>query len=138
MMLYANGQDIAHIVLGLVGDDGAWAVAPTGIPATPEAALGAIDAFLREHDVSRTGLAALAVVRGPGSPTALRTTLAIMNAWAFAGGLHIRGIEKRPDEVDADMLERVNAAHPVPMTLPLYTALPHITSSTKDALGRTS
>lgn len=135
MMLYVNGQDIEHLVLGLLHDE-AWKVAPTSFTTSPEGYLGAIDAFLRDQGVDRSSIDTLVVVRGPGSATSLRTSLALANAWGFAQSLSLIGIEKRRDEADDVAIERLKGVEPVPVLTPIYERPAKITASTKDALGR--
>lgn len=134
MMLYINGQDIARLTLGLFDDR--WVVGPETFAVPPEQTLATIDAFLRDKTVSREVVSGLAVVRGPGSATSLRTAISLANAWAFARQLPILGIEKTREEDDAAMTDRIRAAHPVPMTTPIYEAGAKITPSAKDVLGR--
>lgn len=134
-LLYVNGQDIASIVLGMV-EDGAWVTRPTAVSASPEQALHAIDGYMREQGIDRSSLDGLVLVRGPGSATSLRTTLALANAWAFAQGIVLKGIEKSRDEDDAALLERIASAHAVPMLTPVYESAAKITPSGKDKLLR--
>lgn len=80
MMLYVDGSDIAHIVLGWTTPGGA-VQNTTDVAVGPEGFLAAIVAF-------RAGarLDGIVAVTGPGSPTALRASLAIVNTLAMAEG----------------------------------------------------
>ncbi|KKW28593.1 MAG: hypothetical protein UY72_C0067G0007 [Candidatus Uhrbacteria bacterium GW2011_GWD2_52_7] len=135
MMLYVNGQDIERLVLGVICD-AAWEVAPVTFAAAPEGYLAAIDAFLREQGRDRRQVTTLVVVRGPGSATSLRSSLALANAWAFAQSIELVGVEKCRDEDDDVILSQVAHAHTAPLLTPLYEQPAKITASTKDALGR--
>lgn len=137
MMLYVNGADIERLVLGLV-DDGAWAASPEAFAGGPERFLAAIDAYLRDHHIERSAITGLAVVRGPGSSTALRSSLAIANAWGFAAQLPLAGLEKPLAATDADMLAAIASAPSSAILTPLYASPAKITASTKDALGRSN
>ncbi len=134
MMLYVNGSDIARVVLGVL-DDGASAflVDPVVIDASPEQFLARVDEFLKSHEGSMTGIVA---VLGPGSATALRTSLTMVNALAFAKSIPTFGVELAPGADDRSFLVSLHGASPVPMARPVYTAPAKITVSTKDALGR--
>lgn len=131
MMLYVNGQDIARLVLGLV-DGGAWRVGPTVFAVGPEAHLATVDAFVREHG----DFDGIVLVTGPGSATALRTSVSMVNALAYAMGRPLYPIEKAPDVDDATIVDRLADLKPVPMAVPVYAHGARITAPTKDALKR--
>ncbi len=147
MMLYVNGSDIARVVLGVLNDDrSAFLVDPVTFSASPEQFLATVDEFLSLHvdaghgspayDVRASNLTGLVAVLGPGSATALRTSLTIVNTLAFAQSLPIFGVELDPDANDRAALVYLRGVSSMPMARPLYANSAKITVSTKDALGR--
>lgn len=133
-MLYVNGSDITRLVLGVLNNDGsAFLVDPKVFSVSPEQFLATIDTFLRRHSVTVTAIVA---VLGPGSATALRTSLTIVNTFAFAKRVPIYGLECARDADDRTVLVGLHSASPVPMARPVYANPAMITARTKDALGR--
>lgn len=132
MKLYVNGQDISQITVGSVD---------TGILITKhvetEAFLSVINAFVREQAGSYDNLEAIYVVVGPGSATALRSTLSILQTMHFVEGVSLYALQKDPEEEDGQTLKRaVDDAQAVETLIPVYQHSPRITISNKDALGR--
>lgn len=136
MMLYVNGSDIAHLVLGVLSDDRSmFVIAPETIASSPETCLKNIDAFVAAHpDALSKGIVA---VIGPGSATALRTSLAIVNTLGFTKGIPLYGVELAPGADDRTVLVDLHHAPVHRMLRPAYTNAARITPSAKDALGRT-
>lgn len=136
MTLYVNGQDIGRLVLGLI-QDGAWLVGPRTLSVPPEEYLLALDGFLLENGHARAeGIMEIALVVGPGSATALRSSVSMVNAIAFAKNVAILAVEKAPESDDAEVLPSVSAAQPVSIARPVYLHGARITASSKDALLR--
>ena len=136
MMLYVNGQDIGRLVLGLI-QDGAWNVAPQMFEVAPEEYLSTLDQFLLENGHARAeGIMEIALLVGPGSATALRTSVSMMNAIAFAKNIAIRVVEKAPEADDRDVLAALATAQSVSVARPVYLHGARITASSKDALLR--
>lgn len=134
MMLYVNGSDIARLVLGVLNDDrSAFLVDPATFESSPEQFLAKVDEFLKSHSGALTGIVA---VLGPGSATALRTSLTMVNAFAFAKSIPVFGVELAPGADDRSVLVSLHGASPVPMARPVYANPAKITVSTRDALGR--
>ena len=134
MTLYVNGSDIARLVLGVLNDDrSVFLVDPTPFTVSPEQFLATVDAFLLLHAGAMTGVVA---VLGPGSATALRTSVTMVNALAFAKGIPVYGVELAPGADDRAALVNLHGASPVPLARPVYANPAKITVSTKDALGR--
>lgn len=135
MMLYVNGSDIGHIVLGALSDDRSrFMVDPVSQPSSPETTLRMIDAFVAAHsEVLSTGIVA---VIGPGSATALRTSLAIVNTLGFTKGIPLYGVELAPGADDRTVLVDLHHVPVHRMLRPAYTNAARITPSAKDALGR--
>jgi len=160
MMLYINGSDIAQLVLGVLNDDrSAFLVDPVAIPSSPEQYLAHVDSFLKNSTLhprtqiqvhsytlhptpsnaghgSPASLTGIIAVLGPGSATALRTSLTIVNALAFAKRIPVFGIELTPGADDRMVLVGLCDASSIPMARPVYANPARITVSTRDALGR--
>ena len=137
MIIYLNGQDIGSLSLGLVSPD----ISIEHISCSPEEYLKSLDEFLRAHALTLDVIEAFVVVRGPGSPTALRSSLALVNTLAFAKGIKLYGIEKAKDEADEDALIRWRSQNVTSeseeMLTPIYDREVQITAPTRDALKRT-
>ncbi len=125
MKLYVNGQDIRQLVVADVEQG-----EPTIVETEPEGYLKVLARYL--DDVSE-----IYAVVGPGSATALRSILTILQTVHFVQGTPLFAIEKEPDEDDTSTIARAQAdATPVDTLVPIYQHSPRITISHKDALGR--
>lgn len=136
-MLYVNGSDIARLTIGVIADDrGSFAIAPKTHAVRPEEFLLTIDGWLREQQIDLKSISALAVVIGPGSATALRTSLAWANTFAFTQSMPMYGIKLPIDSDDRAALIDLGSMQSVPMLRPVYANAPTITATKKDALRR--
>lgn len=137
MRLYLNGQDINRLAIANVEDVDSLTVVDVG----PERYLTAIDDFLKKVDVHPMNIKELLVVVGPGSPTALRSILAIANTMKFIYQIPTVSIKKPKDEQDLDTLnniknKKVEHIEQPAYLEPIYETGPKITKSKKDQLGR--
>ncbi len=137
-MLYLNGQDIGKLVLGFVAQKSTpeWLYGPEKIMTGPEGYLAALDAVLEQHKKSMPDFSAIILVQGPGSPTALRVSHALVNTLAFTNKLPILALSKLPDVSDEQVLEFLPGTHARPYVFPVYSAEPLITAPTRDLLKR--
>lgn len=136
MILYVNGQDIKRIVLGIVGEEGAEM-----IEVGPDGFLGAIHAFLDKRAISLNEIKTIVCVRGPGSATALRVSLSLVQALAFAKKISLVSVEKDPSASEQEAFHRVTPSwlaqqSPVEAIVPLYAHAPQITAAKRDHLKR--
>ncbi|MFH1632296.1 MAG: hypothetical protein ABIA47_04780 [bacterium] len=138
MMLYVNGQDIEHVIIGVVGME--KEIPLRIVDVGPEQFLKALDKFLSDAKKGVRDIKKIFAVVGPGSPTALRTILTILNTISFVQGAELYAVEKKPHEQDIDTLRGVKEkkipTSKVRVLEPIYTHRPKITLSTKDRLGR--
>lgn len=137
MKLYVNGQDINQLVIANAEDPSSLRTVAVG----PEGYLKTIDAFLKGAQAHPTDIEELFVVVGPGSPTALRGILSIVNTMKFVYQIPSVAIRKEQSEQDLDTLESLRAkkGDQVEHTIylePIYASGPKITASGKDQLGR--
>ncbi len=91
MLLAVCGQDLRRFELVLWEDGLSRASIVTDDP--PEMYLSRIDAFFQEQSVSLTDLSTLLVVTGPGSFTASRISVTLVNTLAFTENLPIVPLE---------------------------------------------
>lgn len=135
MILYLNGQDIRQLVLGDL-EAGSVEV----FSADPGEYLSLVDNFLKSKKVSLDDVKALAAVVGPGSPTALRASLAIVNTLTFVNQRRAISLEKDPGLADDEFIKSLDIAKLLSKgaeTLkPLYLHEPKITVSARDNLKR--
>lgn len=137
MILYLNGQDINRIVLGTVRDQ---VVNIETIDSSPEKYLKVIDGFLKKEKQDIENLEGILVVVGPGSATALRAILAIVNTLHFTHKIPLYIVEKNAGDSDEESVVE-SIKNLVPLNLgeyaePVYAHSPRITPSKKDRLGR--
>lgn len=137
MMLYVNGQDISQLVLALGQFDASSLAADFQvIPCGPESYLKVMTEFLDSHHVAVADLKGIVIVSGPGSPTALRASHAIVNTLAFTHNLSVTAIEKQLDMSDDSVRPLIEQATAHAYAFPQYGSAPKITSSPRDALKR--
>jgi hypothetical protein len=135
MKLYVNGQDIAHLTLGLLAEVPVLEHFEIG----PEGFLASLSAFLSTHDLMIGDIDSAVVVTGPGSATALRASLAIMNTLAFTKEVKLYGVEKPVDQSDLAFVQSLHVGGlggSVNELQATYTRGPKITATTRDALRR--
>lgn len=129
MILYINGQDIKRLVLGsLIGRT------VDVFETDPDDYLVVIADYLKSLGQTLDDLGALAVVVGPGSPTALRASLAIANTLAFARRLPTLPLEKPAEVDDQEFIKTIDLGtlEARARTLkPIYLHPPNITFSSK-------
>lgn len=137
MMLYVNGQDIARLVLAkLTAVANGWVGEFAVIEGGPESYLKDITTFLASHGLGVEELEGVVVVSGPGSPTALRASHAIVNALAFAKQLKVFSLDKEPQVPDDVALRSLDTVTAKTFAFPHYGKAPTITASPRDALKR--
>lgn len=140
MILYVNGQDIKTLVIGTVDEQANEP--PRVISETaPEAYLSHIDDFLKGSHKEVSDVEKIFVVVGPGSATALRAILSIVNTMKFAAGVDLVGVEKPMLEDDRETLRKINEGQATlvkdrDFLAPIYAYAPRITRSKKDVLKR--
>lgn len=137
MTLYVNGQDISRFVLAL---ERAGTIVWGGGEVRPEEFLKTLDAFLVDQKITINDIDRVYLVAGPGSATALRASLSIVNTLSFVANIEIIKVEKKPEEMDEKVFERVllDADLVVSDTYirPIYAHEPRITKTNKDRLRR--
>lgn len=136
MILYVNGQDIERLVLGMVGEK-----AVEIFSVSPDAFLATVRDFLVQRHASLDDVKAIVCVRGPGSATALRVSLSMVQALAFAKEIRLIPIEKDPKASDESVFQAITeawvAVQPVTEFMtPFYTHAPQITVAKRDQLKR--
>ena len=135
MELYLNGQDISEFKTALVKEG--QLVGLKTYDVGPEEHLKTLQTFLKEQGAVAEDLVKLFVVVGPGSPTALRSILSIVNTMKFVLGVELVAVKKEKDEDDSSAFDRAGDGSVSETFLaPIYVHPPRITLSTKDALGR--
>lgn len=136
MILYVNGQDIERLVLGMVGEK---TVEPFLV--APDVFLRTVRDFLVQRHASLDDVKTIVCVRGPGSATALRVSLSMVQALAFAKEIRLVPVDKDPKDSDESVFQAITevwiAAQPVTeIVTPLYTHAPQITVAKRDQLKR--
>lgn len=138
MTLYVNGQDINRITFSILE------TAESHTKTTevgPEGYLHALQEYLSSNKVTAADISKVVAVVGPGSATALRASLSILNTIGFTRDVELIGVEKTMEENDTDLIKRLNDNDFTPvsrdnMLIPTYVSSPRITASKKDHLRR--
>lgn len=133
--LYVNGQDIGALTLGLLSEAPVLETFSVG----PEQFLASLDTFLQKHAIELRQLEGVIVIKGPGSATALRGILAIMNTLAFTSEMKLFGYEKPKEQSDLVFVQGLDLSS-LPEAqnelVPVYAHGPRITATNRDALRR--
>lgn len=137
MRLYLNGSDLSQLALADLDSEESL----KAIKTPPEGYLKLIDEFLKESNTLPADLEAIYVVTGPGSATALRTMLSIVNTIKFAFNTKVFSVQKNLDEQDSVTIKNllnknVDQNADEAFAQPIYESGPRITASKKDNLGR--
>ncbi|MEK7105315.1 MAG: hypothetical protein AAB865_01365 [Patescibacteria group bacterium] len=108
MRLLIRAQDIAWTTIGL--SDGGSVIQEERVITRPETILNTIESALAKWKIDWHKLDTVALVSGPGSFTALRSSLTIGNTIAFARKLPIASTKAKPDELDVVVMKRLAKA----------------------------
>ncbi|MBU0614245.1 hypothetical protein KJ766_03115, partial [Patescibacteria group bacterium] len=134
MKLYINGQDIKMIHFAWIEDD----INVKTFDVDPDDFLKVFDSFLRDSNAEIDDIDELYIVIGPGSATALRTILAIVNTLHYTKGIKLFGIKKNRATKDSDVVEDIQKMKAEfvendSYLFPIYERDTGVTISTKDA-----
>lgn len=128
MVLVVCGQDIRSISFGLARDGVLERETVTDAP--PERYLARLDETLRDWNVGKESLGAVAVVTGPGSFTSSRVSTVIANSLAFAWNVPVIPLEN-PKRLSLRELVAEGGLSDLPpagqYAVPSYDRPPHIT-----------
>lgn len=132
-----NGRDIRKIGFAVVEEGGFRDLEV--VDCGPSAYLKQLDAYLKRRSFLLDDVDLFYVVVGPGSPTALRASLSIVNTIAWVREIPVVAVEQGGDDEDSDTLEELMGGYEqVDMSTyfaePVYGRGPGVTVSTKDRL----
>lgn len=131
MKLLLRAQDIGWTTVGL-GDEEGRVVHAQRFDSRPETILNRIIEAIDSWGVSSNELQAVAVVRGPGSFTAIRNALTIAHTLAFVRQIPIGGIIGKPEATDQAVMRKLAQAPTLPGSIaPFYGAKAMITKPNK-------
>lgn len=134
MFIVVSPHDISYAVFGLVEngkiENGKSEMGDIErVETKPEGILEALIGFLKKHKLEPKGLEGIIVVRGPGSATALRAGLSVVNTFAFALDIPIHELEN-PDGLEIEkLISSIDLTEPKKYTIPFYGKSPNITTS---------
>ncbi|MBI1907805.1 hypothetical protein HYS28_00070 [Candidatus Uhrbacteria bacterium] len=138
MILCIDGSDINHLGLATyewtdltLSDNGWRGMRAKTYDAAPEGFLAAIMDMVQSADE----IDGIVAVVGPGSATALRTSVAIANTIAFARNIPLYGVPRSTD-FDSIFATAEGPTDPVAFLAPVYETEARITPSKKDQLRR--
>ena len=106
MFLYLRAQDLYWMSVALIEDDGTI-LKEKRMDSRPETILSFLWIFLEEQKVDWKKIKSLWIVNGPGSFTALRQSLTIVNSIAFVHSLPVKSVQAKSDETDRSVFNRL-------------------------------
>ncbi|MBI2551516.1 hypothetical protein HYV73_04240 [Candidatus Uhrbacteria bacterium] len=129
--LLIDGHDIRWIFFAIIAEGGGGRGEVKGMQqvfAEPEGFLGALDGFLNRQGEKLPDVDALYAVPGPGSFTACRTSIALVNGIAWTRSLPLFSIPPLSAPTVEDVRDALAQAKPVLLPLaPAYDRPPTIT-----------
>ncbi len=126
MKLLLRAQDITWTTIGF--DDGHGEPVFFRLDTRPETILNTVVKSLADRAIPWDHIESIAAVDGPGSFTALRSAMTIVDAIAFARGIPLAKAHAQPDEGDALVMRRLSKARlRRGWIVPHYGRAPHIT-----------
>lgn len=128
--LLLRAQDIGWSTVGFI--DGKNPPVFFRLDTRPESILNAVVNFLAEQAIPWDNIGSIAVVDGPGSFTALRSALTIVNTMAFTRTISLACAHAKPEEADAVVMQRLARARArQSFVVPHYGRPAHITKAKK-------
>ncbi len=137
MYLLVSSHDLSFAVFGLVGREdqsrsqadapGLKVVEVSEVKTRPEGILEALLNYLHEHELEPEDLEGIVVVVGPGSSTALRAGLSVVNTIAFVQKLPVLSLSNAKKKPLKELLASVDLWKTDIFALPYYEREPHIT-----------
>lgn len=135
MNLYINGSDIEILRLGLLVDEQKPHIVEFHVG--PDEYLGQIEQFITEAGHNIRDIKGILIVTGPGSATALRSSLAIADTLHFSFGIPLAGIHLTDGVHDeAEYIMSREHIYSEQYLYPEYIAQPKITATKRDQLKR--
>ncbi len=104
MILFLSSQDIKEIIVGAI-EQGKLTVVKK-IETEPENFLNALKRCLSRWRKSFEDIQGVVVVTGPGSATALRTSVTIANGFGFAREIPVVGLTNRDHESPVQLIRK--------------------------------
>lgn len=135
--LCVDGREIASLGIGFAKKTGnAWVFEDFTVEkASPEDFLQKIECAIANTNHHIDGII---VCAGPGSATALRSSLGILNTIAFTRSIPLYSLVSQEKNAKAALHSALNdLPQPTPYCEPIYLHEPRITTTKKDALRRT-
>ena len=124
LMLLIAGQAIKFANIGLA-ENGEF-VFEERIEGEPETFLKGLDNALGAWKVDRQEIEAVAVAGGPGSATALRTSVTLANTIGFSLSIPVYSVQISPDESLQKLAQEAEKTTPS-LAVPAYSSPPKIT-----------
>lgn len=133
MKLFVGGFDIKYLLVGDADFDEVQR-----IECEPDEYLKNIVYFLESKGSKITKISEIHAVIGPGSATALRASLSIVNTLSYSLGIYLKGysIPENWDESSLFGIIKVSEGRVEWPLVPVYQHEPRITISHKDQLQR--
>lgn len=130
MHLLLSPQDLSYAVFGLVegvSSKASMASEVLRVETRPEGILQALLTYLEERHLHPDNLDGIVVVTGPGSGTALRTGMAIINTIAFVYHLPLVAVSNAEGKDIEHLLSVMDLSKTTDFAVPTYDREPRIT-----------
>jgi tRNA A37 threonylcarbamoyladenosine modification protein TsaB len=125
MELFVCAQDIQSITFGLVRDQ--EVLFEKTYDASPEHYLFSLEQFFSEQKMSPADVSRILVVTGPGSFTASRVSVTMVNTFAFVHSVPVVSFENSERLSLAELLSQKRAQGESVFAVPTYDRPPNIT-----------
>lgn len=130
MFLFVSPNDLRVASFGLIDEGHTWVHLET-IETRPEHLLASCLEYLRGRGIDPASLLGVVVVVGPGSSTALRAGLTIVNTLAWRYELPLFEVENALGSSVEMLIEHINWGASVKRATPRYGHGPRITEAKK-------
>ena len=131
MYLFVSPHDLSYAVFGLVEGEVKGSVGALGdlrnVETRPEGILKALLDYLKGHRLEPRDLEGVVIVTGPGSSTALRAGVSIVNTLAFVHALPLLLIQNPDGKPLLDLLRGASLLETMDFAVPEYGRGPRIT-----------
>lgn len=133
MKLFIGGFDIKYLLIGDADADEVKKIA-----CEPDEYLKNIVSFLGDNDAELADISEIHALIGPGSATALRASLSVVNTLSYAMDIPMKGYSVPENWEESSIFGMIKASEAQtewPL-VPVYQHAPRITISHKDQLQR--
>ena len=138
MYLFVSPHDLSSAVFGLVerveGGKGGKVREVRKVETQPERILQNLIGYLEDQGIGRKQLEGIVVVTGPGSSTALRAGLSVVNTIAFVQKLPLLALSNKEEKPLEELVASADLSKTERFAIPYYEKEPRITKQKEKRL----